>query len=82
MMTRRSTARAAVRHGGFGEAGRAAQKQGEGCGEAERKLCQTHVGTPGYASPEVMQRLYPNPVKPQDYVRMRNRLWTQLKTGL
>ena len=35
-----------------------------------------------YPSPEVMQRLYPNPVKPQDYVRMRNRLWTQLKTGL
>ncbi len=35
-----------------------------------------------YPSAEVMARLYPNPVKPQDYVRMRNRLWTQLKTGL
>jgi len=35
-----------------------------------------------YPSPEVMQRLFPNPVKPQGYVRQRNRLWTQLKTGM
>ena len=35
-----------------------------------------------YPPPEVMQRLFPNPVKAQDYVRARNRLWTQLKTGM
>ncbi len=35
-----------------------------------------------YPPPEVMQRLFPNPVKPPDYVRARNRLWTQLKTGM
>jgi len=35
-----------------------------------------------YPSPEVMGRLFPNPVKPQGYVRQRNRLWTQLKTGM
>lgn len=35
-----------------------------------------------YPEPEVMARLFPNPVKAQDYVRQRNRLWTQLKTGL
>ncbi len=34
-----------------------------------------------YPPPAVMQRLFANPVKPQDYVRARNRLWTQLKTG-
>ena len=35
-----------------------------------------------YPPPEVMARLFPNPVKEQDYVRARNRLWTQLKTGM
>jgi putrescine transport system substrate-binding protein len=35
-----------------------------------------------YPPPEVMARLFPNPVKAQDYVRQRNRLWTQLKTGM
>ena len=35
-----------------------------------------------YPPPEVMQRLFPNPVKEQPYVRARNRLWTQLKTGM
>ncbi len=35
-----------------------------------------------YPPPAVMQRLFPNPVKAQDYVRARNRLWTQLKTGM
>lgn len=35
-----------------------------------------------YPPPEVMARLFPNPVKAQDYVRKRNRLWTQLKTGM
>jgi len=35
-----------------------------------------------YPPPEVMERLFPNPVKAQDYVRKRNRLWTQLKTGM
>lgn len=35
-----------------------------------------------YPPPPVMQRLFPNPVKPPDYVRARNRLWTQLKTGM
>jgi hypothetical protein len=29
-----------------------------------------------------LDRLFPIPVKAQDYVRKRNRLWTQLKTGL
>ena len=35
-----------------------------------------------YPPPEVMARLFPNPVKAPDYVRSRNRLWTQLKTGM
>jgi putrescine transport system substrate-binding protein len=35
-----------------------------------------------YPPPDVMTRLFPNPVKAQDYVRARNRLWTQLKTGV
>ncbi|MEQ8858115.1 MAG: polyamine ABC transporter substrate-binding protein [Pseudomonadales bacterium] len=35
-----------------------------------------------YPPPSVMQRLFPNPVKAPDYVRARNRLWTQLKTGM
>lgn len=35
-----------------------------------------------YPPPAVMERLYPNPVKPQDYVRARNRIWTQIKTGI
>lgn len=35
-----------------------------------------------YPPPDVMERLFPNPVKAQDYVRKRNRLWTQLKTGM
>ncbi len=35
-----------------------------------------------YPPPDVMARLFPNPVKAQDYVRKRNRLWTQLKTGM
>lgn len=35
-----------------------------------------------YPPPEVMARLFPNPVKAQDYVRSRNRLWTQIKTGM
>lgn len=35
-----------------------------------------------YPPPAVMQRLFPNPVKGSDYVRARNRLWTQLKTGM
>lgn len=35
-----------------------------------------------YPPPEVMSRLFPNAVKPAGYVRQRNRLWTQLKTGL
>jgi putrescine transport system substrate-binding protein len=35
-----------------------------------------------YPPPEVMARLFPNPVKEPDYVRARNRLWTQLKTGV
>ncbi|MEQ8484929.1 MAG: polyamine ABC transporter substrate-binding protein [Pseudomonadales bacterium] len=34
-----------------------------------------------YPPPEVMARLFPNPVKASDYVRARNRLWTQIKTG-
>jgi putrescine transport system substrate-binding protein len=34
-----------------------------------------------YPPPEVMARLFANPVKEPDYVRARNRLWTQLKTG-
>lgn len=35
-----------------------------------------------YPPPEVMARLFPNPVKEPDYVRVRNRLWTQIKTGM
>ncbi|HEX7035648.1 MAG TPA: polyamine ABC transporter substrate-binding protein [Pseudomonadales bacterium] len=35
-----------------------------------------------YPPPEVMARLFPNPVKEPQYVRARNRLWTQLKTGM
>ncbi len=35
-----------------------------------------------YPSPEVMARLFPNQVKPPGYVRLRNRLWTSVKTGL
>ncbi|MDZ7668256.1 MAG: hypothetical protein U5Q16_02150 [Gammaproteobacteria bacterium] len=35
-----------------------------------------------YPPPDVMERLFPNPVKAQDYVRKRNRLWTQIKTGM
>ncbi len=35
-----------------------------------------------YPPPEVMARLFPNPVKAPDYVRSRNRLWTQIKTGM
>jgi putrescine transport system substrate-binding protein len=35
-----------------------------------------------YPPPEVMARLFPNPVKEQSYVRSRNRLWTRVKTGL
>jgi len=35
-----------------------------------------------YPPPEVMSRLFPNPVKAPDYVRSRNRLWTQIKTGM
>jgi putrescine transport system substrate-binding protein len=35
-----------------------------------------------YPPPEVMARLFPNPVKAADYVRARNRLWTQIKTGM
>jgi putrescine transport system substrate-binding protein len=34
-----------------------------------------------YPPPEVMARLFPNPVKEPDYVRSRNRLWTRVKTG-
>lgn len=34
-----------------------------------------------YPPPEVMERLFPNPVKSPGYVRDRNRLWTTLKTG-
>jgi len=34
-----------------------------------------------YPPPEVMARLFPNPVKGQDYVRARNRAWTRVKTG-
>lgn len=34
-----------------------------------------------YPPPDVMERLFPNPVKPASYVRARNRLWTQIKTG-
>ena len=35
-----------------------------------------------YPPADVMARLFPNPVKEQDYVRSRNRLWTRVKTGL
>jgi putrescine transport system substrate-binding protein len=35
-----------------------------------------------YPPPEVMSRLFPNPVKEPGYVRSRNRLWTRVKTGL
>lgn len=35
-----------------------------------------------YPPPDVMARLFPNPVKEASYVRTRNRLWTQLKTGM
>jgi putrescine transport system substrate-binding protein len=35
-----------------------------------------------YPPPEVMARLFPNPVKEMSYVRNRNRLWTRVKTGL
>lgn len=35
-----------------------------------------------YPPPEVMARLFPNPVKEPSYVRSRNRLWTRVKTGL
>ncbi|MFU8816738.1 MAG: polyamine ABC transporter substrate-binding protein [Pseudomonadales bacterium] len=35
-----------------------------------------------YPPPEVMERLFPNPVKEPSYVRSRNRLWTRVKTGL
>jgi len=35
-----------------------------------------------YPPPEVMARLFPNPVKEPEYMRSRNRLWTQIKTGL
>jgi putrescine transport system substrate-binding protein len=34
-----------------------------------------------YPPPEVMARLFPNPVKDQGYVRDRNRAWTRVKTG-
>ncbi|MEZ5560028.1 MAG: polyamine ABC transporter substrate-binding protein [Pseudomonadales bacterium] len=34
-----------------------------------------------YPPPEVMARLFPNPVKPPAWVRLRNRLWTTLKSG-
>ncbi len=35
-----------------------------------------------YPPPEVMARLFPNPAKPPAYARLRNRLWTSVKTGL
>ncbi len=35
-----------------------------------------------YPPPEVMARLFPNPAKPPEYARLRNRLWTSVKTGI
>jgi putrescine transport system substrate-binding protein len=51
---------------------------------ASFELLEPHIRNDAaiYPPPDVMARLFPNPVKAQDYVRQRNRLWTQLKTGM